>query len=97
MGGRRRWYGSQLINLDDILATSPNTPSFAFKIKCCVDRLRPPTIANNGGFWPTMVCPLLTHMRHLARRYSTASAAIASTPDGMVRPSAFAVMVQSGP
>src|ERR1035437_9428167 len=25
------------------------------------------------------------------------SAAIASTPDGMVRPSAFAVMVQSGP
>ena len=34
---------------------------------------------------------------HLASRYSTASAAIASTPDGMVRPSAFAVMVQSGP
>jgi hypothetical protein len=43
-----------------------------------------------------MVCPLMTHMRHLASRYSTASAAIASTPDGMVRPSAFAVMVQPG-
>src|ERR1035437_3609298 len=53
--------------------------------------------ADNSGFWPVMAWSLMTHMRHLASRYSTASAAIASTPDGMVRPSAFAVMVQSGP
>ena len=53
-------------------------------------------IADIRGFWLAMVCPLMTHMRHLASRYSTASAAIASTPDGMVRPSAFAVMVQPG-
>src|ERR1017187_6471619 len=34
------------VNLDDILATSQNTPSFPFKIKCCVDQLRPPS--NSG-------------------------------------------------
>jgi hypothetical protein len=34
------------VNVDDILATSPNTPSFPFKIKCCVDQLRPPPRAD---------------------------------------------------
>src|SRR5450759_3743176 len=64
--------------------------------RCAAKFVRYWRTADNGGFWPAMVCPLLTQQRHLASRYSTASAAIASTPDGMVRPSAFAVMVRPG-
>src|ERR1700682_6162329 len=30
--------------LDDIFDPSPYTPSFLSKIKCCVDRLRPPAL-----------------------------------------------------
>ena len=34
------------------VATSPNTPSFPFKIKCCVDQLRPPTKADIAAHPP---------------------------------------------
>ena len=30
------------LSLDDTFDSSPYTPSFLFKIKCCVERLRPP-------------------------------------------------------
>src|ERR1019366_5358702 len=42
------------VNVDDILATSPNTPSFPFKIKCCVDQLRPPPNSGQNVAVPRM-------------------------------------------
>src|ERR1035437_9470652 len=34
--------------------------SFPSKIKCCVDRLSWLGTADNSGFWPATVCPLMT-------------------------------------